>query len=86
MSFTPGPWELDGAQICIPGGCALADVHGADERASANARLMVAAPEMYELLREVKAWRDSPGNEGFPHDARTALEALLARIDGKEAP
>ena len=30
-----------------------------------------------EALNEVKAWRDSDGNEGFPADTRTKVEAVL---------
>ncbi len=43
----------------------------------ANARLIVAAPEMYELLTHVQGW---------PSDLRESITALLARIDGKETP
>ena len=29
------------------------------------------------LLREVRAWRDSVGNEPFPHELRTRINELL---------
>jgi hypothetical protein len=74
--FTPGPWEIDGAQVCIHGGCALADVHGADERAEANVRLIARAPDMYELIR------DALDGDDF----RERAEILIAHIDGKKTP
>jgi hypothetical protein len=30
-----------------------------------------------QALNSVKAWRDSDGNEGFPHDTRLLIEAVL---------
>lgn len=30
-----------------------------------------------EALNEVKAWRDSDGNEGFPEETRIKVEAVL---------
>lgn len=63
--FTPGPWSSS-PQNGIPGHCFVAQVWRPDdkslariepteppEEASANARLIAAAPEMYELLERI---------------------------------
>lgn len=58
--FTPGPWEVgdcDGATIWANAGTfafaigfATSDANGDREMALANARLIAAAPELYEAL------------------------------------
>jgi len=59
---TPGPWEISGCTI-IPGtlyvyskkGEYLAKVlHENDKKCQANARLIAAAPKMYELLDKLR--------------------------------
>ena len=55
----------------------------------ANARLIAAAPEMYELLKEVAEVLRTRNNydyiEGDLFSLMTEAEELLARIDGEEA-
>lgn len=36
-------------------------------------------------LNGVKAWRDSDGNEGFPHDTRTLVDAVLMAYESRAA-
>ena len=84
--FTPGRWEYDKLYGCIHHeGLLVAEVSGAGgsnycrAEGKANACLIAAAPEMYELLMDYNAdpaeqiaWLISRHN-------------LLARIDGKDA-
>lgn len=37
------------------------------------------------VLNTVKAWRDSDGNEGFPHEARERIDALLMTFEQQRA-
>ena len=54
------------------------------EEVNANARLIAAAPEMYELLREELIPTSDYG--GIPSLSRAdKIHKLLARIDGEEA-
>jgi len=53
---------------------------GVDER-RANARLVAAAPEMYDWLREIALWHRE-GLIALPGNAYHDLDVLLARIDG----
>jgi hypothetical protein len=52
-----------------------------------NARLIAAAPEMADLLRDLTAWYDAfPLIHDIPTDRRfNAARALIARIDGGAA-
>lgn len=82
---TPGPWEVDGRQVCIVRGCALATIHGDDSRATANARLIAAAPTMLELLRrtaDVLRMRGARPGDGSDLLYDDVLRELT-RIDGE---
>lgn len=91
--FTPGPWSISEPQIrgdyVMPGYVwingrdwyALAQACVQDGEGDANARLIAAAPEMYEVLRRIR--------EGcaFPEDdvqraIRDVCRDILAKIDG----
>ena len=88
-TFTPGPWHIYGlpvqARILGPNGEAVAacrakyrDDASAATR-NANARLIAAAPELYEALHDmVHAFRDE--NEGQT-DALAYARAALAKVD-----
>jgi hypothetical protein len=66
---TPGPWTEDPeglVAVSIEGGdgSVVCDVHGAanDARCEANARLIAAAPEMFEAMGEVQSLLYSADN------------------------
>ena len=87
-NFTRGKWEYDKKYGCIHhDGQLIAEVSGAGgsnyhhANGEANARLIVAAPEMYTLLLECA---DELHAIGLPTLSRECYE-LLERIDGKEA-
>ena len=95
--FTKGKWELYPhvvrvscrvlATIRVPDSdianiAYVPVIHGfPKQEGQANARLIAAAPEMYELLEECA---DELGAIGLPTLSRECYE-LLARIDGKKA-
>ena len=86
--FTKGKWEYDDAHGCIHhDGRLIAEVAGgggANYRhaaGQANARLIAAAPEMYELLRKCAEDLEFVGLLSLSNECSN----LLARIDGQEA-
>lgn len=89
MKHTPGPWKFDTESIYaeVPHTQARTRIveiitFGDDQ---ANARLIAAAPEMLEALKEIERLfkeriaRGSP-NHGIPSICNT----LIARIEGKK--
>ncbi len=74
LASTPAPWTLWKERTT-----ALCDVHPGPNRDS-DARLIAAAPEMLELLKEISAGDVAPGCT----QREQRFRALLARIDGKE--
>jgi len=78
--FTPGPWRaskdgFDVENVVGAGVCALY----ADETCEANARLIAAAPEMYEAVATlVRMVTDGDWTTVELNEAR----ALLARVEG----
>ena len=90
---TKGPWNVANfhsydKRILIPeAGCEV-DYDDCDRaEAEANARLIAAAPDMYEALRAVVAWCETPQDHGgnpyckkFVHLAQDAL----AKAEGAE--
>jgi hypothetical protein len=81
---TPGPWRVNVAAIVAPNAplgrrTIATSVHGA------NARLIAAAPELLEALRDlfraVESWDDP---EAFDAEEFRRARALLARLDEKE--
>ena len=86
--FTPGKWAFDmlprkiGAIPITTPREEIAYVC-ASSRAEANARLIAAAPEMYEMLKEELIPTSDYG--GILSLSRTAkIRGLLAQIDGEE--
>ena len=82
--FTKGKWiiDRDGSAIFSDSeDCYVAELSPAnsDEQVAANARLIAAAPEMYELLKSL-SYRTS----GMEEHEVLRIRELLARIDGKE--
>lgn len=97
MSHTPGPWELamsaDGCFILFgPKGRKLLTIplDEQDEEKVANARLIAAAPELLEVIREAvdraeremaKGRKASPGLATWLEKARAAL----AKVRGEKS-
>ena len=88
--YTPGPWTIEGSsrrQIvtvhCIvaitlhisndPGGPESQD------EAEANARLIAAAPELLEALRQLLMWCDAPGVAVKPGYVADCARAAIAK-------
>lgn len=85
--FTPGPWKYSYGWIVAPCDIAIAKAHcGAKgplrvADMEANAHLIAAAPEMYDMLSCILIEQESHGEHG---DAtlKTAIAALLRKADG----
>lgn len=56
LGISPAPWKIDdpgdGLQVCAPDGCTVCFMGGVIET-PANARLIAAAPKLYEALRKI---------------------------------
>jgi len=96
-AHTPGPWHVRGPArtsgwgVCIVGGLTyVARIPGrASARKEANTRLIAAAPELLDALRELTiaaeaaGWDVDAANAPILNAARTALANATA--DNKEA-
>jgi hypothetical protein len=96
-AHSAGPWQSNGRSVCDVDGRSIAAAHEWDTRPHdrfvrarqnaivlANARLIAAAPEMFELLRRMACdcvCEEANGNARI--DLRGMADALLARIDGE---
>ena len=89
---TPGPWayvdhEYETCEIMGQNSQRVCDVWCTDfPDGAANARLIAAAPEMYDVLRQIQSLRDrANSDEGFSddegEDVEQAMDAILAKID-----
>ena len=83
--FTQGKWEyvMRSIRAITPKetiGVAFIYCSNGQEEAEANARLIAAAPEMYELLKAL--WESS--NDAEVGGVKLGAKKLLARIDGEE--
>ena len=88
--FTPGPWSTpdkgkllgavvakDGEMVCDPSGAGRYE-----DETEANARLIAAAPEMYELLELLDNYFAIKG--GFNDRMTTKISKLLKKVRGEE--
>lgn len=100
MKHTPGPWKFDPAYatygrysrgepavIETPRGDIIIDqgVGRGHDEAKANARLIAAAPELYEALKAIfpdDGHNESDGCED--HRACLFARAALAKVEGRE--
>lgn len=87
----PGPWKvtsgLYGPNIESEDGYAIAHmINGEGSDYKANARLIAAAPKMYELLAEArKIVRDMPPDWNYKWDTLAmAIKNLMEEIEGEE--
>ena len=88
-TFTPGPWQLsciDGVEdsLMVGGGDDGSDiVADVRDRDHANARLIAAAPAMYEVLSELLDTLEMSKGYGFDEEYEKARE-VLAKVEGGE--
>ena len=86
LNYTKGKWKVEGTNIIRAGGrrglYTIARAYDPDNSplqtpiALANARLIAAAPDMYEALRDVQA--------GIDHwTLRKRIDLALAKAEGK---
>jgi len=97
-TFTPGPWQIED---CTPGestglrfevgtkDSVIARTTDGWKEAHANARLIAAAPAMYEVLQEILAPCPVKGYLGkYDHrrtyNARKKAREILAKVEGGE--
>lgn len=89
--FTKGPWkqgEVARHIIYAAGGVKLATVSNSMLPESwANARLIAAAPELYEACREALdvILENCSSSELVGHDRYDRLRAVLAKVEGRDA-
>lgn len=88
--YTPGPWEVKFNEwkntiICKEDNC-IAEVSLYGDCSEANARLIAAAPEMYEALKLFyKLHAEGKFTlEDKDYIAITQAAAVLAKVEGKE--
>lgn len=89
---TPGPWRVGmaGPNLCPTVGteCGLMTAmvaHGNNHPTEANARLIAAAPELYEALEALMAFDGARGtyDASKAYDAKQAAEKALAKARGQ---
>lgn len=81
-NHSPAPWILDeywgGYYIDDASGHTIIHDLGGGDYVAANAALIAAAPEMFEVLKELKAWRDK--NDPV-HTSHFYLEKIMTKVD-----
>lgn len=85
-AWTPGPWTSDGILIwkanSVIAQADIGDVDHIEEEREANARLIAAAPELYEALAWMAGLFNEATTEGVFSDALTHAHAALAKARG----
>ena len=84
-AWTPGPWSVKsipghGDSIVGAGGLQVVRIGQISKMDLANARLIAAAPELYEAL---KAFMFADGHDDF-EDEWPAARAALAKAEGRQ--
>ena len=82
-TFTPGPWVNRGAKISTWKPFARSYNVIATVEQEKDARLIAAAPEMYEVLSELLDTLEMSKGYGFDEEYEKARE-VLAKIEGGE--
>jgi hypothetical protein len=90
-TYTPGPWIAEGVEVTA-GVMFVADCDGRgdvkrQEVSKANARLIAAAPDMYEALEEALSFLEGFEDCDNPEDVPEALDmvrAALAKADRED--
>ncbi|WP_182422394.1 hypothetical protein [Aureimonas sp. ME7] len=98
---TPGPWEIEGTGCILrtktgvndrggmTGGVGIAQFFGLHKPDEADARLIAAAPDLLEALRELRGWMPPAGDDRIDASLRKA-DAAIAKAEGRilspEAP
>lgn len=80
--FTKGPW--DGKTVIVRGLNFISHAHYRTDEGEANAHLIAAAPELYELLRQTEEMFDM--HKGIDEDEyiyRQNVRAALAKARGE---
>jgi hypothetical protein len=91
-TFTPGPWEIqDAGPGTIRGlrfrvvtkDSIIARTTDGWKEARANARLIAAAPAMYEVLQELADSMELAKNYGYEKE-HAMIQEVLAKVEGGE--
>jgi len=80
--YTQGKWIKNPHYAWVEVGTStgkilVANCTGNSAEQDANARLIAAAPEMYEALKDIRSWEYQ-----VPNGLRFKIDAVLASIDG----
>ena len=86
-TFTPGPWHAHGTRVSTWETQDEIDFHGdeviAETGFNANARLIAAAPEMYEVLQELAESMELAKSYGYEKE-HAMIQEVLAKVEGGE--
>ena len=86
QKHTPGPWIADGTTVMTSDGIYLhvATTHFLTDRPEANARLIAAAPEMYEALKALVESLDwEAKRSGTTYAGHEDARAAIAKAEGR---
>ena len=82
-TFTPGPWHARGTKISIFQPFATAYQVVATVEDEKDARLIAAAPAMYEVLQELEESMELAKNYGYEKE-HAMIQEVLAKVEGGE--
>ena len=86
-TFTPGPWHAHSTKVSTWETQEQVEFHGdeviAETGFEANARLIAATPEMYEVLSELLDTLEMSKGYGFDEEYEK-LREVLAKVEGGE--
>ena len=86
-TFTPGPWHAYSTKVSTWETQEQIEFHGdeviAETGFEANARLIAAAPAMYDVLQELEESMELAKNYGYEKE-HAMIQEVLAKVDGGE--